>query len=222
MTTLISKMMRRRITLLDVILKAPTVYRFLHQQELMGKQVAPPVDRSRCEAELPNDIWQSDAMHGPMLLVGDKRRETYLFALIDGMSRLIVHAEFYLSEGLATYLPALRQALLKRGLLRKLYLDNGPIFRFHNLEEITASLDIALVHSPPYVHQGRGKIERLFRTVRSQFLPGFKDDTLRDINEALECWIRDVYHQCKYLGTGQAPLQRFTSKVECVRPAPPT
>ncbi|CAO0824697.1 hypothetical protein DFAR_840001 [Desulfarculales bacterium] len=57
-TTLISKMMRRRLTLLDVILKAPTAYRFLHQQGLMGKQVAPPIDRRRFEAEPPNDTWQ--------------------------------------------------------------------------------------------------------------------------------------------------------------------
>jgi putative transposase len=67
------------------------------------------------------------------------------------------------------------------------------------------------------VPQGRGKIERFFRTVRSQFFSGFKGDTIHDINEALECWIRDVYHQRKHLGTGQAPMQRFTSKMECVR-----
>ncbi|CAO0822931.1 hypothetical protein DFAR_3380014 [Desulfarculales bacterium] len=53
--------------------------------------------------------------------------------------------------------------------------------------------------------QGRGKMGRFFRTVRAQFLPGFKGDALRDINEALKCWIRDVYHQRKHLGTGQAP-----------------
>ncbi|CAO0822753.1 hypothetical protein DFAR_3290001 [Desulfarculales bacterium] len=93
-------MMRRRLTSLDVILKAPTDYRFLNQQGLMGKQVAPPVDRRRFEAKLPNDIWQNDAMHGPLLLVGDKRRKTYLFAFIDDISRLIAHAKFYLSEGL--------------------------------------------------------------------------------------------------------------------------
>ncbi|CAO0824501.1 hypothetical protein DFAR_670010 [Desulfarculales bacterium] len=72
-------------------------------------------------------------MHGPMLLVGDKRRKTYFFAFIDDMNRLIVHAEFYLSEGRATYLQTLRQDLLKRGLLRKLYLDNSTAFRSHHL-----------------------------------------------------------------------------------------
>ncbi|CAO0823965.1 transposase [Desulfarculales bacterium] len=123
---------------------------------------------------------------------------------------------------MATYLQALRQALLKRGLSRKLYFDNGPAFRPHHLGEITASLGIALVQSSPYVPQGRGKIEKFFCTARSQLLPRFMGDTLRDINEALECWIRDVYHQHKHLDTGQAPPQRFTSKMECVRPAPPT
>ncbi|CAO0820079.1 hypothetical protein DFAR_1340035 [Desulfarculales bacterium] len=55
-TTLISEIMHQRLASFDVILKAPTVYRFLHQQELVDKQVAPPVDRRRCKAELPNDI----------------------------------------------------------------------------------------------------------------------------------------------------------------------
>ncbi|CAO0821236.1 hypothetical protein DFAR_2210044 [Desulfarculales bacterium] len=41
----------------------------------------------------------------------------------------------------------MRQALLKRGLPRKSYLDDGPAFRFHHLKEITVSLGIALVHS---------------------------------------------------------------------------
>ncbi|CAO0824079.1 hypothetical protein DFAR_4040038 [Desulfarculales bacterium] len=57
--------------------------------------------------------------------------------------------------------------MLKRGLPHTIYLDNGPAFRSHHLEEITTSLSIALVHSPPYVPHGRGKSERSFRTVRS-------------------------------------------------------
>ncbi|CAO0822715.1 hypothetical protein DFAR_3250012 [Desulfarculales bacterium] len=70
----------------------------------MGNKVDSPASCRRFEADLPNDIWQSDSTHdGPMLMVGDKRREAYLFAFIDDMSRLIAHAEFYLSESPATY-----------------------------------------------------------------------------------------------------------------------
>ncbi|CAO0823185.1 transposase [Desulfarculales bacterium] len=90
---------------------------------------------------------------------------------------LLLRGPSHLSTGLG-----LTSALLKRGLPRRFYLDNGPAFRSHHLEEITASLGNALVRSPSYVPQGRGKIEKFFRTVRFQFFPGFKDDTLRDIN----------------------------------------
>lgn len=218
--TIIGEMIRRRLAPPDVALKPATVYRFLHQQGLMDKNTAPPVDRRRFEAELPNDIWQSDSMHGPQVLVGDKRRKTYLFAFIDDHSRLVPYAEFYLSEGLPTYLKALSQALTKRGLPRKLYTDNGPAFRARNLEEITASLGIVLVHSPPYQPQGRGKIERFFRTVRAQFLPGFSGETLLELNHALECWLDQVYHQRRHQGTGQAPINRFAENLECIRPAP--
>jgi transposase InsO family protein len=186
----------------------------------MNNQSAPPIDRRRFEAESPNDIWQSDTMHGPMVLFDDKRRKSYLFAFIDDMSRLIPQAQFYLSEKLDSFLDALRQALLKRGLPRKLYVDNGPAFRSKHLQEIAASLGIALIHSRPYKPQGRGKIERWFRTVRTQFLSGFKGKTLEDLNEALQCWIRDVYHDRKHSATGQSPLKRFADHMQCIRPAP--
>jgi hypothetical protein len=49
----------------DIVLNNSTVYRFLHQQDLIHLQVKKPVDRRKFEAELPNDLWQSDVMHGP-------------------------------------------------------------------------------------------------------------------------------------------------------------
>jgi putative transposase len=127
--TLIGEARSRRLVDPEVPLAQSTLYRFLHRQGLMRPAEPGPVDRRRFEAELPNDLWQSDAMHGPSVAVEGKRRKTYLFAFLDDMSRLIPHAQFYLSEKLDSYLDALRQALLTRGLPRKLYVDNGPAFR---------------------------------------------------------------------------------------------
>jgi len=186
----------------------------------MGKRGAVPEDRRKFEAELPNDLWQSDSMHGPQVDVDGRKRKTYLLGFLDDHSRLIPHAQFYLSEGLSSYLHALEQALLRRGLPRKLYLDNGPAFRSKHLEDVTASLGIALIHSSPYKPQGRGKIERFFRTVRSQFLPGFRGKTVEDLNEALDLWVEDVYHQRKHTSTGKSPFERFTAHMQCLRPAP--
>jgi putative transposase len=197
-----------------------TVYRFLHQNDMMRPVEGSPADRRKFEAELPNDLWQSDVMHGPFVDVGGKQKKTYLIAIIDDHSRLIVHARFYLSEGLACYLDALENALARRGVPRKLYVDNGSAFRSNHLEYVAASLAIALIHAKPYQPQGKGKIERWFKTVRTRFLPHNKADTLEELNAALETWLNDDYQQKVHSATRQSPLQRFTSNIHCLRTAP--
>jgi transposase InsO family protein len=217
---LIDTMQKEKLVSPGESLAPATVWRFLKQHGMMNSDTSVPQDRRKFEAEFPNDLWQSDCMHGPSLHHGDKMRKTYLLAFIDDHSRLVPHAEFYLSESLDCYIKALEQALSTRGLPRKLYTDNGPAFRSHHLEYITASLGIALIHARPYKPQGKGKIERFFRTVRSDFLPYFKGETLEDINMALDCWLRDIYHQRVHSSTGQSPFARFTAHMECIRPAP--
>jgi len=217
---LIETMRERKLVSPGLPLAAATVWRFLKQHGMIKPDAPVPQDRRRFEAELPNDLWQSDCMHGPTMLHDGKRRKSYLLAFLDDHSRLVPHAEFYLSEGLDSYLKALEHALSTRGLPRKLYTDNGPAFRSHHLEYITASLGIALVHARPYKPEGKGKIERFFRTIRSDFLPGFKGDTLGDLNVALHFWLNDVYHHRIHSSTGQSPFARFTAHMECIRKAP--
>jgi transposase InsO family protein len=217
---LIRIMNERGLSAPDKGLKSTTVYRFLHAQNLMKPPEGQKQDRRKFEAELPNDIWQSDVMHGPMVTVGERKRKSYLIAFIDDHSRLIPYARFYLSEKLASFLDAFEKALLKRGLPRKLYVDNGAAYRSKHLEHITASLGIALIHARPYKPQGKGKIERFFRTVRMQFLAEVDQMSLDELNGAFDLWVRQVYHQRVHSGTGKKPIDRFTSRMECLRAAP--
>ncbi len=217
---MIATMNRRRLVTAGFELNLSTVYRFLHQQNLMNLTKHKPVDRRKFEAELPNDLWQSDVMHGPKVDVDGKMKKTYLIAIIDDHSRLIIYARFYLSEALIYYLDAFENALAKRGLPRKLYVDNGAAFRSKHLEYITASLAISLIHAKPYTPQGKGKIERWFKTVRSSFLPMFKGSGLIELNEALTLWVTESYHQRIHGATGQTPFERFTSKMHCLRTSP--
>ena len=197
-----------------------TIYRFLHRCNLMKKQAPPSSDRRKFEAESPNDLWQSDVMHGPLLYCDDKRRKSYLIAFIDDHSRLIPHGRFYHSEGIAAFMDSFSRALQKRGLPRKLYVDNGSAFRSRQLEFTTASLGIALIHARPYQPQGKGKIERFFKTIRTQFLPFFKGETFDDINLAFSLWLDEQYHRRAHSSTGQSPFMRFTSNMQCLRNAP--
>jgi putative transposase len=217
---LMETMEKRRLVSPGVRLNLSTVYRFLHQHNLMNLKQGKPVDRRKFEVQLPNDLWQSDVMHGPLVEGEGKKKKTYLLAFIDDHSRLVPHGQFYLSERLDCYLDALEQALLKRGLPRKLYIDNGPAFRSKHLEHVAASLGIALIHASPYKPQGKGKIERFFRTVRMQFLAGFKGKLLGELNEAFDLWLDDIYHQRKHSSTAQSPFERFTAHMQCLRAAP--
>jgi hypothetical protein len=186
----------------------------------MNPQLKNPVDRRKFEAELPNDLWQSDVMHGPRVEADGRMRKTYLIAVIDDHSRLIVYARFYLTENLASYLDAFENAIAARGLPRKLYVDNGAAFRSHHLEYISASLAISLIHAKPYTPEGKGKIERWFKTVRSSFLPLFKGAVLVELNDALTRWIMENYHKKIHSATGQTPFERFTGQMHCLRTAP--
>lgn len=198
-----------------------TVYRILKEHGLNRPPAAAKVDRRRFEAEFPNDIWQADVMHGPTVEVDGKQRKAYLIAVLDDHSRLLPHAEFMLSENLASWLTVFRQALLSRGMPRKLYVDNGAAYRSKHLERVCASLGIALVHTPPYTPQGRGKIERFFRTVRTRFLPDWGGGNLSELNTAFELWVRTDYHQRPHSGTGETPFARFARHLELLRTAPP-
>jgi putative transposase len=217
---LIKEMQRQKRVTPGIVLNNSTVYRFLHEQNLMCPQLVKPVDRRKFEAELPNDLWQSDVMHGPKIDVDGRLRKTYLIAILDDHSRLIVYARFYLTENLAAYLDAFENAIAARGLPRKLYVDNGAAFRSHQLEYISASLSISLIHARPYLPQGKGKIERWFKTVRSSFLPLFKGASLVELNDALSRWINETYHKRIHSATGQSPFERFSAKVHCLRTAP--
>lgn len=204
----------------DKLPSKDSLYRLFKRYGL-EKDTRLPEDRRRFETELPNDMWQSDCMHGPQVAFDGKLRKAYLFAIIDDHSRLITHAQFYLSENLDCFRDCLISALEKRGLPRKLYVDNGAAFKSNALAYTCARLGIALLHSRPYIPEGRGKIERFFLTLRTQLLPTLPDSlSLERLNQLLTQWIDEDYHRRVHSSTGQTPIARYLAKVALLRPAP--
>ena len=77
---LIKLMHQRDLVTVGTDLNLSTVYRFLHSNNLMAKDQSAPTDRRKFEVELPNDMWQSDVMHGPHITSGCKQHKCYLIA----------------------------------------------------------------------------------------------------------------------------------------------
>jgi transposase InsO family protein len=217
--TIIELLKQRKVIAVGDEINESTLYRFLKKERLSELNIGAE-DKRRFEAELPNEIWQCDVMHGPNVLCDAHSKKTYLCAIIDDHSRLITHAQFYFSETLHALKDCLKQAVEKRGLPQKFYVDNGACYRAINLDQITAALGIALCHSRPYTPQGRGKIERWFKTIRDSFLPLATEITsLSALNEQLDCWV-DAYNNRPHGTTKESPFDRYRKNMSCVRPAP--
>jgi putative transposase len=207
-------------------ISASTLYRFLKQRGLSERQLLAPPAHKKFEAELSNQIWQSDMLYGPYVQrPGGGKRQAFLHAILDDASRLIPHAQFYSDQGLDTFLDCLRQAIAARGLPVRLYVDNAKVYRSLQLARIAASLGILIVHTPPYQPQGRGKIERYFRSVREQFLANLDRKqtlSLEDLNERLWAWIDNAYHRSEHSALSTTPLLRWQRDIEHIRPLPPS
>ncbi len=197
-----------------------TLLRHFHRCELMGPAAGQaPAVFGRFEAADPNELWCGDALHGPR--VGD--RKTYLFAFIDDHSRLLPGYRFGFAEDTVRLAAALKPALAARGVPAGIYVDNGSAFVDAWLLRACAKLGVRLVHSAPGRPQGRGKIERFFRTVREQFLVEVTDTSSEDLaaagvdhatallelNRLFVAWVETEYHRRVHTETGQTPLARW-------------
>lgn len=204
-------------------LSASTLYRFLKQRGLSEKQLLAPQPRKKFEAQHSNQIWQADMLYGPYVQrPGGGKMQAMLHAVLDDASRLIPHAQFYAGQGLDTCLDCLRQAVAARGVPVRLYMDNGKIYRSPQLARIAASVGMLIVHTPPYQPEGRGKIERFFRSLREQFLNnlGRKQTlSLDELNERLWAWL-DTYHRTGHSSLATTPLLRWQRDIEHVRQLP--
>ena len=128
---------------------------------------SPPQAFGRFEAAAPGRLWTGDALHGPTIA----GRKTYLFAFIDDHGRALVGYRFGLSEDTGPSRGCVSCRGGARGVPRRCYVDNGSAYIWSRTTCGRApSLGVRLVHSRPGRPEGRGKIERVFETVRIQFL----------------------------------------------------
>lgn len=217
---LIKRLKQDKVVSMTENIQLTNVYRFFKKERLERVNFGAE-DKRKFEAESPNEIWQSDVMHGPRSRINGVNKKTYLHAIIDDHSRLIIYAQFYTSERLEAFKNCFQNGIEKRGLPQKLYVDNGACYSAINLDQITACLGIGLTHSRPYTPQGRGKIERWFRNIRDNFLPLYSSVLkLKDLNEKLDDWV-DEYNNRAHSSIKTSPLNKYKQKLECVRPAPP-
>lgn len=186
----------------------------------------------RHEASAPNDMWQADHTVLDVLVFDDAGNlvRPWLTIILDDHSRAI--AGCFIGPDAPSALNtalALRQAIWRKarpdwivsGIPEQLYVDNGSDFTSEHIGQACIALKIRLIHSRPGRPRGRGKIERVFRTINDMFLPDLPGHliagkplsapalSLDELRERFEAFVCNVYHRRPHGGTGEPPITRW-------------
>lgn len=183
------------------------LYRYCKARHLNRDPHLVPVPCRAFEFAAFGQLWVADFLHGPKLWFGKFKRKVYLHAIIDDCTRYVVAGRFHQAEDTRALFIDLKDAVRRFGVPHRFYSDNGSAYKSRHLKVVAARLKISCPHTPPYTPQGRGKIERFFRTVQDSFLLDFKAKTLTDLNTAFDRWLAD-YHQSIHRGIKTTPLSK--------------
>ena len=177
----------------------------------------------RLDFPCPMDFVVGDFHAGPWVQTdADELRRTELQAFIDHTTRYVPDSRYGMRENLMAVRQALRSLCTAWGAPKKIYVDNGPGYQANRFHFGCSELGIDLVHSKPYVSEGRGIIERFNRTTKESFEVEVRlrkePPTLDELNTYWRAYIEERYHRRKHSETGEPPLERWQRLMEKMEP----
>lgn len=188
-----------------------TIYRFLKNQHLTRDKM-PPVECLSFEMEHANDCWQADTTVGPVIVVNGQKKQTFLIAFIDDASRVITHGEFFFHDNAVNMQTAFKKAILKYGIPKRIFVDNGCSYQNNQLQWICAEMGIVKIHAKPYRPQGKAKIERSHRTVKDKWMNAIDWNdygSLGELNKDYERFLNKEYTNSVHSSLGMTPKERY-------------
>ena len=196
-----------------------SIYRYMKAED-MTRNGMPPQECLAFEFEHANDCWQADTTVGPTIAVDGRHRKTYLIAFIDDASRLLVHGELFFEDTALNMQKAFQKAILKFGVPRRIFVDNGASFRNNQLDWICAELGIVMIHSKPYHPQGKAKIERSHGTEKSRWMnctDWNSFHSLEDVNASYHQYLDAEYNNSVHSSIGMTPRERYLKDFDSLR-----
>jgi hypothetical protein len=191
-----------------------TFYRFVREYELLKDDDGDNKKRLAFAMRFANELWQGDTLIGPYTNTPDGKKQAKLIAFLDDASRVLVHGEFFICEDTPALVKTMRSAFYKRGVPERIYVDNGKIYCGNEITSICARVGTLLCHTPVRDGAAKGKIERFFRTVRTQFLVRELDlSSLAALNRQLQSWVEDEYNCRVHSVLGLKPIDRFNQDI---------
>lgn len=190
-------------------------YRYLKSNDLK-REVIVRTERRKYEVSEPNEVWQGDTSYGPYIVINGKKYRTYLIHFIDDCSRMIVGYGFYLNDNGINVQKTLKKAIRTYGIPRKIYLDNGKSYKNEQLSFICARLGIKESHTRAYDPESKGKVERIFKTIKEGWMYAEdwnKFNSLEELEKSYEEYIFKNYINKVHSELKKTPNQVWHSKI---------
>ncbi len=188
-------------------LRPSTVRRILRNLAPRAREDTTKRAYRRFEVAGPMALWQGDASPGPWL----HGQRLQLYAWLDAYSRAVVAARYYLNQRLPAFDDCLWRAIARHGVPSSVHIDNGSPYVSRHFLRVLADLGIRPIHATPRQPTGKGRIERLFKTIQDQVEPVLRElidrreiTTLDAVNDLLARWIEEYNHR-PHGTTKQAP-----------------
>jgi len=200
-----------------------TIWRILKREGLIvpQPQKRPICTRIRFEADLPNEMWQTDITTWQL----SDGSPAEILNLIDDHSRLFLGSDAYPRVKAADVVASFHKAAQLHGLPYSLLSDNGAVFTGASrrgkvlLESELERLGVLFKNSRPYHPQTCGKVERLHQTLKRYLAKQPPAQDLPQLQAQLDTFAH-YYNDIRphrALG-GQTPLQAYSARTKA-RPA---
>lgn len=199
-----------------------TLQRFIKSHGLKRSDIQIK-DRRTFEMEYPGDCWQTDISMGPYLTINGRKQKTYIIAFIDDASRAIMACSFFFEQNLNAVLSVFKTAVQRRGIPKKLFMDNGKVFRSDQLQFICASLGAIVSYAEIFSPESKGKIERWFLTLQRQWLNLLNWNSIlsiEELNDMLQDYVENTYHQSIHSSIKMKPIDKYIQHIDRVRFVP--
>jgi transposase InsO family protein len=206
-----------------------TIWRILKRHGLITPQPQkrPLCSRIRFEADLPNEMWQTDITAWQLA----DGAPAEILNLIDDHSRLFLGSDAYGRVKAADVVASFHKAAQLHGLPSSLLSDNGAVFTGASrrgkvlLESELERLGVLFKNSRPYHPQTCGKVERLHQTLKRYLAKQPSAKTLSELQAQLDTFAH-YYNDIRphrALG-GQTPLQAYSARIKAspAGASPPT
>lgn len=198
-----------------------TITRFISKNGL--KSVSDGRERKSFEMEHANDCWQADTSHAVVLNIKGEKYKTYLILFLDDASRMVTGFGFFFNDNAINMQGVFKKAIAKYGKPKRLYVDNGGPYKNEQLAMICASLGIALINTHPYDPKSKGKVERIFRTIKDQWMRASdwnQYHSLEDLNKDLEEFMNKKYLNNIHSAIKTSPKERYMKDQELIKYIP--